>query len=51
MVAIKTGVKTAKNQQKFLTYDSGCVIAPENFLILQEILRIFAWRKSQGDFV
>lgn len=30
-MAIKTGVKTAKKQQKFLTYDSGCVIAPKNF--------------------
>ena len=27
MMAIKTGVKTAKNQQKFLTYDSGCCFA------------------------
>jgi len=51
MIAVKTGVKTAKNQQKFLTYDSGCLIAPKNCLILQMFLWIFAWRKSQGDFV
>ncbi len=51
MKLIKTGVKTAKNQQKILTYDSGCCIASKNFLILQAFLWIFAWRKSQDDFV
>ena len=38
MKLIKTGVKTAKNQQKFLTYDIECLIAPKNFLILQGFL-------------
>ena len=38
MMAIKTGVKTANNQQEFLTYDSGCLITPKNFLISQGLL-------------
>lgn len=41
MKLIKTGVKTAKNQQKFLTYDSGCCFALKNFLILQRFFYEF----------